>query len=361
MYGLKTKDKNNFLSLLLILKFAEYKKSADSLSEILLFLAKYSFLFQNLLIESDLCEAEISQLYIAQENREIGARYLDSKYSLWKSTDPALGEYIPKAPVNEQAKQYNQNLPGMGGIFNPINANLYHYAGNNPVRYVDPDGRFDIDEQRGTGIVQRGDTFNSIYYAYARDGVSREEFAQANNIANMDIIIVGQEIKYDFNSAESDNDMLLANGIEMKNHYLNILFFAKAVRTGGVWDFKDINNSNHRAFYWFDGNLVTAEEYGNIHYGYVGAAGGFPTVLLIDAPGIVQVKNNTAKPSYWPTNFDDPRDTKNILSGIAFYKGNLINRVSRGFLDSMYVGSGLSLLFRVITASYYGAKNIMED
>ncbi|MBQ2205859.1 MAG: hypothetical protein II413_01475, partial [Treponema sp.] len=33
------------------------------------------------------------------------------------------------------------NLPGMGGIFNHTNAGLFHYAGNNPVRYIDPYGR----------------------------------------------------------------------------------------------------------------------------------------------------------------------------------------------------------------------------
>ena len=38
----------------------------------------------------------------------------------------------------------NSSLPGMGGVFNTTNCHLYHYAGNNPVRYTDPDGR-DID------------------------------------------------------------------------------------------------------------------------------------------------------------------------------------------------------------------------
>jgi hypothetical protein len=33
----------------------------------------------------------------------------------------------------------------MGGIFNTVNSHLYHYAGNNPVKYTDPDGRNDFD------------------------------------------------------------------------------------------------------------------------------------------------------------------------------------------------------------------------
>ncbi len=70
-----------------------------------------------------------------------GARYLDAKTSRWLSTDPALGEYVPGAPINDQVRKQNQNLPGMGGVFNYVNMHLYHYAGNNPVKYLDPDGR----------------------------------------------------------------------------------------------------------------------------------------------------------------------------------------------------------------------------
>jgi RHS repeat-associated protein len=79
-----------------------------------------------------------------------GARYLDSRTSRWLSTDPAVGEYVPAAPVNEEARKQNGNLPGMGGVFNVVNLHLYHYAGNNPVKYTDPDGRTDIDFENQT-------------------------------------------------------------------------------------------------------------------------------------------------------------------------------------------------------------------
>ena len=58
-----------------------------------------------------------------------GARYLDPKYSHWMSTDPALEKFIEE-----------KSNGSSGGIYNSVNFNLYHYSGNNPVKYSDPDG-----------------------------------------------------------------------------------------------------------------------------------------------------------------------------------------------------------------------------
>lgn len=52
------------------------------------------------------------------------------------SPDPALGSYVGSDPAA---------LPGLGGVFQPVNLSLYHYAGNNPVRYFDPTGLSDED------------------------------------------------------------------------------------------------------------------------------------------------------------------------------------------------------------------------
>ncbi|MDR0877531.1 MAG: RHS repeat-associated core domain-containing protein [Treponema sp.] len=70
-----------------------------------------------------------------------GARYLDPKTSRWLSSDPAMGDYLPGAPINDDVKKRNGNLPGQGGVFNVVNLHTYHYAGNNPVKYTDPDGK----------------------------------------------------------------------------------------------------------------------------------------------------------------------------------------------------------------------------
>ena len=69
-----------------------------------------------------------------------GARYLDPKYSRWLSGDPAITDYMAGSSAGE------------GGVYNTVNLHVYHYAGigqrsdielqaNNPVKYVDPDGR----------------------------------------------------------------------------------------------------------------------------------------------------------------------------------------------------------------------------
>ncbi len=78
---------------------------------------------------------KIPYLHALQGNGEMGARYLDPKYSRWISVDPALGEYVPGAG-KANAKDAG-GLPGMGGLFNSVNLSLFHYAGNNPVRYAD--------------------------------------------------------------------------------------------------------------------------------------------------------------------------------------------------------------------------------
>ena len=77
-----------------------------------------------------------------------GARYLDPKYSRWLSGDPALNDYIPKAPIDDDSKKHNENLPGLGGVYNTVNLHVYHYAGNNPVKYTDPDGKASILSRR---------------------------------------------------------------------------------------------------------------------------------------------------------------------------------------------------------------------
>jgi RHS repeat-associated protein len=82
-----------------------------------------------------------------------GARYYDARMSRWISTDPALEKYFPKPNDYDTEHDFywyilndaSGKLPGMGGVFNAVNLDIYHYAGNNPVKIVDPDGNSIVD------------------------------------------------------------------------------------------------------------------------------------------------------------------------------------------------------------------------
>ncbi|MDH5302255.1 MAG: hypothetical protein OEW58_12930 [Gammaproteobacteria bacterium] len=75
-----------------------------------------------------------------------GARYYDPRTSVWVSADPILEKYLPNVSdmreAQERGTSYSpeKKLIGMGGVYNALNMNLYHYSGLNPVKYSDPDG-----------------------------------------------------------------------------------------------------------------------------------------------------------------------------------------------------------------------------
>lgn len=144
MSELRMMKKQKLLILLMTTnESAEHNNICYTFQELSLFLIKYSFILYDNTIDRKFFKRVFyphGEIFFQNSN---GARYLDPKYSRWLSTDPALGEYVPAAGKGNASDACN--LPGMGGIYNSVNCNLYHYAGNNPVKYTDPDGRFEVE------------------------------------------------------------------------------------------------------------------------------------------------------------------------------------------------------------------------
>jgi len=168
-----------------------------------------------------------------------GARYLDPKYSRWLSGDPALNDYIPKAPIDDEAKKHNENLPGMGGVYSTINLHVYHYAGNNPVKYIDPDGKFHFAKRNLDGAPWLGIFSNNPLDDLFNTEISHEHGFFDDGTGD-NIGYFGLDGHVDWNSEDENNfqysdsiyydDDLMRKAIEevgpKKNKY-KLFFFGK--------------------------------------------------------------------------------------------------------------------------------------
>ncbi|WP_110930748.1 polymorphic toxin type 44 domain-containing protein [Paenibacillus bouchesdurhonensis] len=93
--------------------------------------------------------------------------------------------------------------------------------------------------------------------------------------------------------------------------------FAEHVKPGGDWDYK--TTYGYSAKYKFNGLVTTGEDFGNIHYAYVGRAAGFSELLLKSAAGAVQIYAGTSQLKWYATFFDDPTDQAAIQRGFNYW------------------------------------------
>jgi hypothetical protein len=140
----------------------------------------------------------------------------------------------------------------MGGVYNTVNLHVYHYAGNNPVKYVDPDGE-KIDWVQGEGVTEdqmvditnkanklmnsgtaAGNRFKEIYYAedvkvtikVNKNGASDCDAENWDNAANgigsnsTVRININDKRKYERESAAIDAGATLAH--EVSGHAYDI-------------------------------------------------------------------------------------------------------------------------------------------
>ena len=105
-------------------------------------------------------------------------------------SDKSVFPSLTTAPIDDEAKKHNENLPGMGGVFNTVNLHVYHYAGNNPVKYTDPDGRLLINNvsENSASAREYERNHNLRYIAFLIKTLDAKGNAQIP-IGNIDIIL----------------------------------------------------------------------------------------------------------------------------------------------------------------------------
>ncbi len=240
-----------------------------------------------------------------------GARYYNDSFGRFTSQDPALIDI--------------QHLLSI--LSDPQSLNFYTYARHNPIRFIDPNGLWNIE----TGQVEKGDTLNSITEeineAY-KTSYDYFDIAELNNIGDPDRIEIGQIIIPNTKVPDVSSDLTekMQNYSEESDHR-GPWFFKNKFKSGGDWDLKNqpglYDIEDHPEGFVFFGIQIRNDVPGNILYGFVGKATIWATEkLLLKKAGEYQIKSGTSSPE-WQNDIyfgDDPIDHNYIELGFKLYE-----------------------------------------
>ena len=198
-------------------------------------------------------------------DNETGFYYLQSRYY-----DPANRRFI-------SADVYASTGQGFVGT------NMFAYCNNKPIINSDPSGH--ALRSNLTAICDGG----SGYLDRTKDvkRVLRENYEQAKRW--------GWELDGPFE-------------------------FYNAVKDRGKWDYKRRPKGSEwiprNGVFSVNGKIMTAEQLGNINYGFTGSVLGFPAPVLHMAGGFVAIKNSGINWEDWWYDFDSKEDAEMIQLGI---------------------------------------------
>jgi hypothetical protein len=166
-----------------------------------------------------------------------------------------MGEYLPSAPVSDEARRRNGNLPGQGGVFNLVNLHVYHYAGNNPVKYVDPDGEasilFRVINRGASWIYDRANDLGRL-----RIKPTLHSLVDKGDLSSIDKVIQYSGSKsgftYDDKNAQDKHYIIEYSGMDDEITNVAIGEVLKQERFGSGDDIKAC-----KKYHWFSNNCQT--------------------------------------------------------------------------------------------------------
>ncbi len=192
-----------------------------------------------------------------------GARYYDAEVGRFVSIDPWFGD-----------------------LSDPQSLNKYAYVLNNPLKYVDPTGMYNVE----TGEIEEGDTADDIVdqvnEAFGID-TDWETIADISFFSTTNVDELVGEYTYVNLESTADitnilNDLNNERAMFAKDTDFNLFDLTYMFMIGGGWDIKNsgdeiLGGGIKNRKYWsyiFDGDLIRYDAPGNINYGYVSGAIG---------------------------------------------------------------------------------------